>query len=139
MKKVLKNVGKFLIGLLLFITSIGLATILLPWGLVEILIQLFWKKRFWEGLGMLGELILLFATLVDVAGNVILQVPLNRVFNNDGYKFGSRFDTISFVLGHGEFHGTLTKKGKWMCNFLNNFEKDHCLKTYHNRFPYNKP
>ena len=90
MKKVLKNVGKFLIGLLLFITSIGLATILLPWGLVEILIQLFWKKRFWEGLGMLGELILLFATLVDVAGNVILQVPLNRVFNNDGYKFGSR-------------------------------------------------
>lgn len=126
--------GKFIVGLTLLIVAVILLAILFPWGFIEMLISLFWKKRFWKGIHALGELILLLAVLVDVAGNVILQVPLNRILNTkDGYRFGSRFDTISYVLGHGLVHNTLTKHGLKLCKILDKFEKNHCAKTYYDR------
>lgn len=133
MKKTLNYIGKFFLGLLLLMVSILLLTILLPWGIIEMFISLFWKKRFWKGLGALGEFILLFAVIVDVTGNVVLQVPLNRICNNGGYKFGSRFDTISYVLGHGLVHHTLTKTGVFICKVLDKIDPNHCSKTYYNR------
>ena len=134
MKKIFKSIGKFLIGLALLIIALALLVSLAPWGFVEILISLFWKKRFLKGLHALGELILLLAVLVDVTGNVILQVPCNRILiKDDGYKFGSRFDTISYVLGHNQVHEKLTKTGSKLCNLLDKFEADHCAITYYNR------
>jgi len=56
-------------------------------------------------------------------------VPLNRFFQNGGYEFGNKKDTISRVLGINEFDGTLTKSGDLLCRFLNLIEKDHCLKS----------
>lgn len=139
MKKVFNGIWKFLLGCILFLVSCILLALLFPWGLVETLINLFYKKRFWKALGSLGELILLFAVIIDVIGNVILQTPLNRILNTEeGYKFGSRFDTISYVLGHGEVHGTLSKNGVKLCKILNFFEKDHCIKTYYNRHKQNE-
>ena len=138
MKKVIKNIGKLLIGLMLLIISISLSILLFPWGLIETCIQLFWKKRFWKGLGMLGEMILLIATIVDVTGNVVMQVPLNRILIIDeAYKFGSRFDTISYVLGHALIHHNLTPMGKFICNILDKFEKNHCVRTYYLREVFN--
>jgi len=139
MKKVLNGIWKLVLGIILFIVSFTLLAILTPWGAIETLIGLFYKKRFWKALGSLGELILLFAVILDVIGNVILSFPLNRILNTEnGYKFGSRFDTISYVLGHGGIHGTLSKNGQKMCKFLNFFEKDHCVKTYNNRHKQNE-
>lgn len=131
---VLKSIKSFFLGLLLLVVALLLLVILSPWGIVEILISMFWKRRFWKGLNALGELVLLIATIVDVIGNVILQVPLNRIFNTpEGYKFGSRFDTISYVLGHGLVHDTLSPAGLKMCKILDKFEKDHCVIAYYSR------
>ena len=100
------------------------------WGFIEILIELFYKSRFWKALEKLGEVILLFATIVDVTLNVICQVPLNRFFREEGgYDFGSRKDTISRVLGVNQRDNTLTNSGDWLRRFLDVIEKDHCLKS----------
>lgn len=134
MKKVLDSIGKFFIGIILLAASLVLLVILSPWGISEMLISLFWKRRFLKGLRALGDLFLLFATVVDVMGNVVLQYPLNRIMNTkEGYRFGSRFDTISYVLGHGVVNGTLSKYGLMLCKVLDKFENDHCINAYLSR------
>lgn len=136
MKKVFNGLKKFVIGIVLFIVSIILLGLLMPWGLIEMILTLFWKRYFWKALGALGDIILLFATLVDVFGNVVLQYPMNRILRIDsGYKFGSRFDTISYALGYNLVHGTLSKYGIILCKVLDWFDKDHCIKTYYGRNP----
>lgn len=139
MKKALRSICNFLLGVLLLVVSLVLSAILWPWGFVEMLIQLFWNKRFWKGLNMLGELILLLAVIVDVTGNVLMQVPFNRILiTNEGYRFGSRFDTISYVLGHALVNDNLTPIGEKLCKILDFLDKDHCAKTYYQRKVYNK-
>lgn len=120
---------KFIIGLFLFLISLIAFIPLAIWGLIEIIIELFYKSRFWKALGKFGEIILLFATVVDVTLNVVCQVPLNRFFQKDGYEFGSRKDTISRVLGVNQKNNTLTKSGDFLRRFLDVIEKDHCLKS----------
>ena len=117
---------QFLIGLILFIISAIAFIPLAIWGIIELIIQLFYKSRFWKALGKFGDVILLFATVIDVTLNVICQVPLNRFFQNNGYQFGNRKDTISRALGINERDFTLTKSGDFLCRFLNMIEKDHC-------------
>ena len=119
----------FLIGFLLFLISIIAFIPLAIWGIIELIIELFYKSRFWKALAKFGDIILLFATVVDVTLNVVCQVPLNRFFQNNGYKFGNRKDTISRCLGINERDSTLSKSGDFLCRFLNLIEKDHCLKS----------
>ena len=117
---------KLFIGLLLFsIACLGFIPLAI-WGIIELIIELFYKSRFWKALAKFGDIILLFATVVDVTLNVVCQVPLNRFFQNNGYEFGNRKDTISRALGINERDGTLTKSGDFLCRFLNMIEKDHC-------------
>ena len=119
----------FLIGFVLFLISIIAFIPLAIWGIIELIIELFYKSRFWKALAKFGDIILLFATIVDVTLNVVCQVPLNRFFQKDGYKFGNRRDTISRCLGINERDSTLSKSGDFLCRFLNLIEKDHCLKS----------
>lgn len=134
--KFLNGVWKLTLGLILFAISIILTALLTPWGIVEEILSYFVKKRFRSGLIALGELFKLFAVIIDTFGNVVLRIPLNRILNTQhGYRFGSRFDTISYVLGHGLVHSTLSKSGYKLTKILNFFEKDHCLKVYYNRHP----
>jgi len=119
----------FLIGFVLFLISIIAFIPLAIWGIIELIIELFYKSRFWKALAKFGDIILLFATVVDVTLNVVCQVPLNRFFQKDGYKFGNRKDTISRCLGINERDKTLSKSGDFLCRFLNLIEKDHCLKS----------
>jgi len=120
---------KFIIGLLLFLISLIAFIPLAIWGLIEIIIELFYKSRFFKALGKFGEIILMFATVVDVALNVVCQVPLNRFFQKDGYAFGNRKDTISRTLGINERDKTLTNAGLKLCAFLSFIDKDHCKKS----------
>lgn len=134
MKNTFKSILNFIVGIVLFLLSLVLLGLLAPWGLLEILYKLFWRKHFWKGLSLLGDILELLAVIIDVLGNVILHIPCNRILiTENGYKFGSRFDTISYVLGYNLVHGTLTDSGKKLCNILDFFEKDHCLKTYNKR------
>lgn len=120
---------KFIIGTLLFIIALVGFIPLAIWGFIEILVELFYKKKFWKALGKLGDIILMFATIIDVALNVICQVPLNRFFQSGGYKFGNRRDTISRVLGINQYDGTLTSSGNKLRQILDVVETDHCLKS----------
>lgn len=119
----------FLIGLVLFLISIIAFIPLAIWGVIELIIQLFYKSRFWKALGKFGDIILLFATVVDVTLNVVCQVPLNRFFQKNGYEFGDRKDTISRCLGVNQKKGTLTTSGDLLRRILDVIEKDHCLKS----------
>lgn len=137
--KPLKAIGKFFLGLMLFIVSIALTAVGTPWGLIEFVIDKFYQKRFWKALAIFGELILVFAILVDISANIIMQVPFNRLLiSSDGYQFGNRMDTISFVLGHNQEHDKLTQLGKGLCSVLDLFEEDHCKITYDNKMEYLK-
>lgn len=134
LKNFFSGLKSFLLGILLLIVAIALLIILTPWGIIEAIYAIFWKKKFYEGLEVFGDMILVMAVVVDIMGNVILQFPLNRILNTkEGYKFGSRFDTISYVLGHGQVHGTLTETGLKLCNILDKFDPDHCVGTYYSR------
>lgn len=117
---------QFITGLILFLISVIAFLPLAIWGIIELIIELFYKSRFWKALAKFGDIILLFATVVDVTLNVVCQVPLNRFFQNNGYEFGNRKDTISKALGINERDNTLTKSGDFLCRFLNMIEKDHC-------------
>lgn len=120
----------FILGLLLFIIALIMFVPLAIWGIIEVLIALFYKKRFWNGLRVFGEFILLLAVILDVAINVITKVPFNRLLiKKDGFKFGNRRDTISRVLGINERDNKLTKLGDTLCRFLNFIDKDHCKKS----------
>ena len=121
---------RFSLRLILFIIAIILFVPLLIWGLVETFKALFYKKRFWKGLRIFGEFILIIATILDVSINVITKIPFNRLLiKEDGYKFGNRKDTISRVLGINERDNKLTELGGYLCRFLNFLDKDHCKKA----------
>jgi len=132
MKKLLSSTLLLGVAILSFIP-------LLIWGIIEHILHTFIKKKFWKALGVFGEILLLFATIIDVFLNVILQVPMNRLLIKDNheykieqielYKFGNRKDTISRVLGIAERDGNLTKGGDFLVRFLNLIEKDHCKKS----------
>jgi len=128
--KPLKAILQFFIGILLLCVALTFLILGTPWGIIEYLIKNFYKKRFWKGLGIFGKLVLSLAAQVDMMGCVIFQVPFNRILiNKDGYQFGSIWDTISFVLGMNQLEQTLTPTGKWLCNVLDYFEDNHCIKT----------
>jgi hypothetical protein len=120
---------RFFTGLILFLISVIAFLPLAIWGIIELIIELFYKSRFFKALGKFGEIILMFATVVDVALNVVCQVPLNRFFQKDGYAFGNRKDTISRTLGINERDKTLTNAGLKLCAFLSFIDKDHCKKS----------
>ncbi len=45
------------------------------------------------------------------------------------YPFGQNHETVSEVLGWGDFYGDLSRIGKWLLATLNVIEKDHCKKA----------
>ena len=133
---------KFISSLLLLTIAVIVFIPFTIWGIIEHIVQTFYKKRFFKALGVFGEILLLFATVIDVFLNVIFQVPLNRLLvkNRKGensqfeyeitpYAFGNRKDTISRALGMNEKQATLTKTGDFICRFLNLIEKNHCKKS----------
>ena len=122
-------IGKFLIGLILFVISIVVLPIAIIWGFIEIVIGLFYKSRWKKALGNLGNIFKSLAIVIDKLINVLIQFPANRWWQNDGYKFGSPKDTISYALGINERDETLTKSGKKLVAFLNFIDEDHCKKS----------
>lgn len=136
MKRILKGLKSFFLGLVLYIVSIVLIVLLSPWGMIETIIESS-KKKFGDALYYIGSIFLMFATMIDVFGNVIMQVPMTRILLDETsiYKFGSREDTISYVLGYNIVNGGLSKHGKTLCKVLDFFDKDHCRKTYYYKNP----
>ena len=115
-----------LIGILLFLISIFLFVLTVPFGFLYGLLHGLFKK----GLAGIGEFLLKIAISIDQLGNVAMQHPLNLLWiKKSGYKFGNRDETISSALGRNNKLGTLTTFGKFIDQFLDLIDKDHSLNS----------
>jgi hypothetical protein len=67
---------------------------------------------------------------IDRFGNRNFRTLWNlTMITNEGYKFGNIKETISSVLGKNKRDGTLTKIGMILCDILDFFDKNHCIKS----------
>lgn len=115
-----------LIGILLFLISVLLFVVTVPFGFVYGLLYGLFKK----GITGVGEFLLKIAISIDQLGNVAMQHPLNILWiKKSGYKFGNRDETISSALGRNNKLGTLTTFGKFIDKFLDLIDKDHSLNS----------
>lgn len=71
------------------------------------------------GITKASELVRSIAIIIDMFGNVVLQVPLNLLFVTDeGYQYGRAGETISSATGKNVQGNTLTKWGVGFNKFL---------------------
>lgn len=130
----IKQITQFIIGLLLLVVALFTIKYTFLLGILSILVDNIYKKRFINGLRKIGTIFTASAYCIDVLACVVLQVPLNYLFlKNSNYKFGSEYDSISYVLGINERDNTLSKIGKLLVKFLNFLDKDHCKNTVKRR------
>lgn len=127
----MRDVAKFLIGLILLLIAIAVSPLFIIWGFIEALIFAIYKKSIGFALRFLGGFFKAIATGLDITLAVILQVPSNRILiTKDGYKFGQNGDTYSYALGKNlkdkTFKGNF---GIYICKFLSLLDKNHCEKT----------
>lgn len=126
-----KLILKFIIGIVLLALSLFLMKETFILGIISVLVANIYKRRFFEGLARIGDIFTAGAYCIDVFGCVVLQVPLNWLFlsKNSKHKFGSKYETISYVLGKNQINTTLTKVGKGLVAILNFLDPGHCLNT----------
>ncbi|HLT51329.1 MAG TPA: hypothetical protein VKZ93_05195 [Arenibacter sp.] len=115
-----------LIGILLFLISVLLFVLTVPFGFLYGLLHGLLKK----GVTGIGEFLLKIAISIDQLGNVAMQHLLNLLWiKKGGYKFGNRDETISSALGRNNKLGTLTVFGSLIDVFLDWIDKDHSLNS----------
>lgn len=128
--RVIKNTLKLLMGVVLFLFSLYVIKYTIVLGLVAIIISNTYKRRFFEGLYRIGDVLISAAYCIDVFGCVVLQVPLQFLFTKSGgHRFGDKHETISYVLGKNEQTRTLSTLGRWMVDVLDFLDEDHCAKS----------
>lgn len=114
------------IGVLLFIVSILLFLLTVPFGFV----YAFFYELFTKGIKGIGEYGLKIAISIDQLGNVIMQHLLNLLWiQPNGYKFGNRDETISSALGRNKQLDTLTKFGLFIDWILDKIDPNHSLNS----------
>mgnify|MGYP003659897174 CR=1 FL=1 len=114
------------IGVLLFIVSIILFLLTVPFGFI----YAFFYKLFTKGIKGIGEYSLKIAISIDQLGNVLMQHLLNLVWiKPNGYKFGNRDETISSALGRNKQLNTLTKFGLVIDWILDHIDPNHSLNS----------
>lgn len=100
-----------------------LSPVLFIWGLIK---AIYLKES--------GQYLKQIAIALDAFGNVLGQHTFNELLKDeDGYNFGNRKDTISYVLAINNRLNSLTKFGRKLAMFLNLLEKDHLEKAINNQ------
>lgn len=119
-------------GFILYIISVCLQIILIPIGVVYGLCYSFYDTHIIDGFKHANSKFKKMAIGTDVYGNVYMEELLNTTLITKSalHKFGEYGITISAVLGHNQYHNTLTGTGKAIAFILDKIEKDHCLKAY---------
>ena len=108
-------------SLLLFLIAVILTAIATPFAVFFVIFEPLSK--------LLGDI----ALSIDMAGNVLLASPMNRLLiTENGYKFGNRKETISSALGKNKRDNNLTESGKFIANILDFIDDNHCLKSIDN-------
>ena len=115
----MKNIGKFIGGLFLFLIAWAL---FLPLSLLNFLAVAIKFKD----LGYFKS----SAVNLDRFGNFEFRTLFNLVLKKKGgYEFGNFEETISSALGKNQRNGTLTRTGKVLVCILDTIEKEHCRKS----------
>jgi len=117
MKKLIGSLGLILLAIIIFLL------LLVPGILWQIFSYL--KKK--ETSTYLNDVLFSIAQCIDQLGNVVFQELFNDILiTPNGYKFGSSFHTISFVIGMNKQLNTLTKTGIILYNILDKIQPNHC-------------
>lgn len=115
-----------IIGILLFLISILLFVLTVPFGFVYALFY----KLFTRGFTGIGEYTLKIAISIDQLGNVSMQHLLNFLWIKEGgYSFGNRDETISSAIGRNKKLGTLTLFGRGIDKLLDIIDPNHSLNS----------
>lgn len=115
----MKNIGKFIGGLFLFLLA---WLLFLPLSLMNFLAVAIKFKD----LGYFKS----SAVNLDRFGNSEFRTLFNLVFKKKGgYEFGNFEETISSVLGKNQRDNTLSFAGKVLVFILDTMDKNHCKKS----------
>ena len=120
---------KLIVNILLMLASIFLLLVLAPLGVSMTIILLFFKddREIWQDSKQYPFSI---AYAIDMLGNVICADLFNlTLIKIGGYQFGQHRETISSAIGKNLKANKLTLAGLALNWFLNQFEKDHALKS----------
>lgn len=118
-------------GLILYIISILLRTILVTAAMIYNIIKLFKESHFGRAFRYADNSFLAMATAIDKYGNVVCAPMFNDLLVRRGSNnyFGNISQTISIVLGLNYLTGTLSPTGLFINNALNYFWRDHTVRA----------
>lgn len=117
-------------GLILYILSIILSAILLPFGFLFGFIKQIYKRQFFRSFRVMDAKFFNLAASIDRYGNICCAELFNAILIKDSvYLFGNGQETISSVLGRNLEDGKLTRLGFWLHKLLCWLHKDHCVKS----------
>lgn len=113
-------------GLVLFIVSIILISIVYPIGVLYSVVLTFFKSGYSE----LDKYLFRCALANDQHGNTYLAKLFNDILiKKGGHKFGDPDETISSVLGKNQLSDKLSFAGRILNKILSKIEKDHSIKA----------
>ena len=117
-------------GFLLFLISILLTILTVPFGMLFTLFKFFFNGKISLLFKVTNGYFFKFALAIDQMGNVAMQDLFNAVLiTKTGYKFGNEDETISSVLGKNERIMTLSNLGNLLVKLLNFIDKNHALNS----------
>lgn len=112
--------------LLLFVLAIVILFLFAPISFIIGLISKFWRKKIGSGLDDFTQNLQAVTYTLDLLGNVTLFDWLWFLFKKkDGYRFGQKGETISFVLWKNFKQKSLTKFGQYLYSTIDFFDKGH--------------
>jgi hypothetical protein len=115
-----------MIGLILFILSTFLASVIYPIGFVYSIVLTLVKS----GYKTLDDYLFNCALATDQHANVFLAKLFNDVMiKTGGHKFGNPDETISSVLGKNKLIGKLSYFGKVLDFILHLLDNNHSIKS----------
>ena len=117
-------------GFLLFIISLVLTIITVPFGMAYTTIKLVFQFKPGILYRVSNAYFYQFALAIDQLGNVAMQDLFNDLLiTKEGYKFGNEDETISSVLGKNERSTTLSFVGQAIVKILNFIDPNHALNS----------
>tara|TARA_R110002073_G_scaffold72537_1_gene177231 strand:+ start:209521 stop:209892 length:372 start_codon:yes stop_codon:yes gene_type:complete len=117
-------------GFILFIISVILWVLTVPFGMLYTFIKLSLQGKFKVLYRLSNGYFFNVAIAIDQFGNVAMQDLLNDILIiKTGYKFGNVDETISSVLGKNERFQTLNGLGRVLVKVLNFIDPNHALNS----------
>ena len=122
----MKRLLNLLQWLLLFVIATVILIVFCPIAFIIGVISKFWRKTLGVGLDDFTENLSNVTYTLDLLGNVTLFDWLWFIWKKrEGYKFGQRGETISYVLWKNVKQKTITKTGNYLYNLINFFDNGH--------------